>query len=231
MSDPMATLSKHFNYKPMRELVRYLSTYSFGTQAVAIHGAQAENILSIGDAGIMIAGNIYVCDNDDELDISGDTEGTETGWATATIYTVGLARSNGPDTRRYVCIKAHTSSANDEPGDSADWGEYWKDSPNDAVNAVGVETQDHYDRYFLITAKSDGVLTVWLAGDEASVGTAVLKIPQYDPEFYCPVCIALLVNDTAAATHTFGDTDLTSDVTYYQVMGTVFPHPDNLDLR
>lgn len=46
------------------------------------------------------------------------------GWATATAYVVTEVVENGGSS--YVCIQAHTSSANDEPGLGINWTTYWE---------------------------------------------------------------------------------------------------------
>jgi hypothetical protein len=222
-------LDRFFGYKAMKEMAKYLNTYNIATQAVAIHGTNAENIKSTGGGGIVINGNFAACAVDAELDIATDTEGTETAWATATGYSAGDIRANSKGIR-FRCVLAHTSSSTDEPGLSENSDMYWEEAPNDAVNAVGaVVSASGYERWVLITAKSDGTLTMWLAGDQALTSAgAQLKIPQYDPLVYCPVAVALIAKDDAGDL-TIGTTALTGDITFYQLTGPVMPHPDNID--
>lgn len=229
MSNLSNGLDKFFNYVPMKEMAKYLNTYNIATQQIAIDGVNTENIQSTGDGGIVINGNFYACAEDEELDISEDTEGTETAWATATSYSAGDIRKNGAENIRYRCILAHTSSTDNEPGNGMRSYLYWEEAPHNAVNASGAVVTTLYERWVLITAKSDGVLTMWLAGDEATIasGAAQLKVPQFDPLTYCPVAIAKIAKDDAGNL-TIGTTALTGDITFYQLTGPIFPHKDNM---
>lgn len=228
-------LDKFFAHKPMQEVAKYLNTYNIASQALAIDGGNAENIQTTGDAGIIINGQYFACAEDAELDISEDTEGTETAWATATAYTAGNIRKNDTSAganRRFRCILAHTSSADSEPETGRDWELYWEYAPHNAVNGSGTVTTTLYERWFVVLAKSTGVISVWQAGDEATIagGAVSLKVPQFDPLVY--VCLGLLkVAKDDAGNHTLGTTALTGDGTYVNLVGPVFPHPDNLDLN
>ena len=95
------------------------------------------------------------------------------------------------------------------------------------TNAVGISIADGYDQYFLILAKADGTLSMWKAGDAALLGTATIKVPAYDPETYVAVATALIVNNSGNAL-IVGTTALTGDITFYNVIGPLYPHPDNL---
>ena len=223
----MESMAKLFSYKPARQLADYLATYNCESQVIAIDGSTTENIQSTGTKAAFIAGRVVALAVDTELDISADTEGTLTAWVTATAYTAGNIRE-GADGIRYRCILAHTSSSANEPGAGESWDTYWKYSPHGAVNAVGDTITTGYGKWYMVTAKSDGTLTVWIACDaEAATTTAVLKVPQYDPEEYVVVGF-IYVNNDSGSTITIGTTSLTGDGTYYQVTGPVFPHPDNL---
>lgn len=57
--------------------------------------------------------------------VSGDWRRGTAEWATSTSYSIGDRRYNS-DGRSYTCISAHTSSASDEPGEGANWSDYWK---------------------------------------------------------------------------------------------------------
>jgi len=218
-------LAEHFGYKGMQIMAEYLSTQNCEGQGLAIHGSNAENILSTATKLAFINGNPYALAADTELDISGDTEGTETAWATATAYSIGDVRVNRDGTR-YICHTAHTSSADDQPGMSYNWEAYWEEAPNAAVNAVGATVADGYSRWFLVTAKSDGTLTVWLAGDAALDGTEKLEIPQFCPKTYVAIG---LIHVNSGTSFVMGTTALTTIGTFYQITGSVFPHPDNID--
>jgi len=104
----------------------------------------------------------------------------------------------------------------------------WDWSAESAGDLVGETLADGYDQYIAILAKADGSLEVFAAGDPALVGTAVLKIPAFDPATYCLIALALVVNDSGGGI-VWGTTALTGDITFYPVTGPVFPHIDNLD--
>lgn len=93
-------------------------------------------------------------------------------------------------------------------------------------DAVGATVASGSSRYFLVLAKADGTLSVWLAGDAATDGSEVLKIPAFDPSTYCAVAILHVNSNTAFV---LGTTALTGLDTYYQLTGPVFPHADNID--
>jgi len=213
----------------MQEVMRYLNTYNIAAQALAVDGTNAENIQTTGTGGMILNGQYFACAEDAELDISACTEGTLTAWATATSYSVGDVRS-APSfaSKRVKCTVAHTSSADTEPFVGGTWGDYWEESPHDAVNASGTVVTTLYERWFIVLAKSTGVISIWEAGDEALIGNSVLKIPQFDPEMYCCLGLILVAKDDANDL-TIGTTALTGDATYVDLVGPVFPHPDNLD--
>lgn len=102
-----------------------------------------------------------------------------------------------------------------------------------ATNAVGTTLADDYERFYCVLADADGTLSIWLAGDAAAIGgSAVCKIPAFDPNTYVCVATILYANDAASASVTVGtDTDWGTDGTFYQMIGPVFPHPDNIDWR
>jgi hypothetical protein len=220
-----ANLAEHFGYKGSKIMAEYLSTFNTESQVLAIDGAAAEDIQDTGTKLAFINGNPYQLAEDAVLDISADTEGTETAWATATSYSIGDVRENKNGVR-YIAKAAHTSSSDDEPGLSSNWESYWEEAPNAAVNAVGATVADTYSRWFLVTAKSDGTLTVWLAGDAALDGTEVLKIPQFCPKTYVAIGLIHVNSNTSFV---LGTTALTTIGTFYQITGPVFPHPDNID--
>jgi len=95
-------------------------------------------------------------------------------------------------------------------------------------DAAGTSIADGYDQYFAIFAAADGVLHLMKAGVEALLGTAVLKIPNWDASLYACVGIMLVVNDSGSPL-VIGTNDLTGDATFYDVTGPMFPHDENLD--
>ncbi len=97
----------------------------------------------------------------------------------------------------------------------------------------GLELADDKERWFAVFATAAGTLEIMAAGDAADIGgNAVLKIPAFDPTTYVCLAVILYANDAASAAVTFGATDggvdWGTDGTIYQVIGPVFPHPDNL---
>lgn len=75
-------------------------------------------------------------------EIQYDDQGT---WTVSTAYTKNqLVQGDGsPDSKYYVCKLAHTSSANDEPGGSGDWSQYWRRvqwERSDSLNVVDFKT-------------------------------------------------------------------------------------------
>jgi hypothetical protein len=95
-------------------------------------------------------------------------------------------------------------------------------------DAVGTIITTAYDQYFVLLANASGTLSLWKAGVQAANGTAVLKIPAFDPATYVCLGVMLIANDSGSDL-TVGTTALTGDVTFYDVVGPVFPHEDNID--
>jgi len=225
-----------FSYKPMRELAKYLNTYNCESQVVAHSAAD------IGDTGTKLAilcGQPVQLAIDSALDISSCTEGTESSWSSGSSYSIGSI-VEADDGVRYRCITAHTARdgsdsdyINNEPGSSDNWARFWEDAPHTAVNASGTEITKKYEQWFMVTAKADGTLTVWEAGDQSAYGTATAecKVPLYDPKKYIPVAFWHAKNSTSA-TFTIGTTSTSSAThTLLQVTGPVLPHPDNWDVN
>lgn len=98
----------------------------------------------------------------------------------------------------------------------------------DAVgDAAGTIIADGSEQYFAVLAKADGTLSVWVAGSAATTGSAVCQIPDFDPATF--VCVGLMLVDASGAAFTIGTTALTSRVSFYQMIGPVFPYPSNID--
>lgn len=94
-------------------------------------------------------------------------------------------------------------------------------------DATGTVIADSNEQYFAVMADADGVLSVWVAGDAATTGSATCQIPDFDPETYC--CVGVMKIDASGADFTVGTTALTGRVAFYQMVGPVLPHPDNMD--
>lgn len=223
-------LENKFAYRPMQNLMAYLATYNANTQTLAIDATPAD-IQTTGLGLCFFEGDPHALPADAALDISACTEGTLTAWATATSYTLGTSVIKNKDEIRYFCILSHTSSADDEPGYGMDTDTYWEARPHSATNASGTSIAAGKDQWFMATAKRDGTLTLWEAGDAATHDTAICEVPHYDPKIYCAVGFLHIANETASA-FVVGTTDLdTGSVTdtFIQAIGPVFPHQDNWD--
>ena len=93
-------------------------------------------------------------------------------------------------------------------------------------DAAGATVADTYSRWFCVLTDADGTLSVWLAGDAALDGAEVLKVPDFDYTTY--VCVGFIhVNSNTA--FVLGTTALTTIGTFYQAVGPVYPHADNID--
>lgn len=228
--DVTVNFEKKFSYRKMQQLMAYLTTFNCESQALAID-ANTEDIQSTGTKAMFINGQAEVCEEDVALDISADTEGTWTAWATATAYSVGDVRKNSlGNLHPYRCIVAHTSKASNEPGFGADWAEKWEPVLHTAINASGLSISANRDQWLMVTAKADGTLTAWVAGDEATAGNAILKVPLYDYKQYCVIGFMHLTNAAGAfVVGTTGLDDGSMTDLYINVTGPVFPHPDNWD--
>jgi hypothetical protein len=209
-----------FSFRPMKELAKYLSTYNMETQAIAVDGAHVYNIQSTGTKQCVING-IYIpaLTADAELLITSDE--ITTMWAAGTEYSADDTVKYGND--MFVCLVDHKAVNRPMQGDG-----FWRALPN----AAGYELADDYRIMLMVTAQADGTLGLWLASDPCAIGTApTTKIPAFDPSVYCVVAFIDYANDAASAAVTFGDTDggvaFGTDGTFYQVIGPVFPHPDN----
>ena len=218
---------KQFSYNAMKEYCKYLNTANLETAAIAASGTVA--IASTAGKGVMINGQVMKSTADAEMLIASSTAETNTAWATATAYTVGLIRTN--EGYRLRCISAHTSTADDEPLVGYDWDTKWEVAPHGAVNAAGTSITASYDQWFLVTAIADGTLQIWEAGDEAATGYAEMKMPQFDPKLYVALGAIHIANGSSAAFVVGTTSWATGSVTetYVQITGPVFPHADNMD--
>jgi hypothetical protein len=100
-------------------------------------------------------------------------------------------------------------------------------SAENAGDGSGVVISDGNEQYFAVMATADGTLSVWVAGNAAATGSAICKIPDYDQETYC--CVGVMKIDASGEDFTVGTTALTDRVAFYQMIGPVFPYPDNID--
>lgn len=233
-------LRDKFSFRNMQTLMESLGTFNCESQVVA-PDANVYDIQSTGTKAMFINGQPEICEVDAALDVSADTEGTLTLWATATSYSVGDVREalNGV---RIRCIVAHTSRQNsddlpenraNEPFVSSGWDYYWEEAPHGAVNASGLSIADGSSAWMIVTAKADGTLTIWRAGDVATSNSEVCKVPQIDHKLYCPIAFILYANSggdsNADVIGNASTCDFSTYGTFYQITGPVFPHEDNWD--
>lgn len=104
------------------------------------------------------------------------------------------------------------------------------ETQDNCTNASGAVIEDGQSQYFIVTAKTDGTLSIWEAGDAAETGSEELKVPAFDPSTYVVLGFIKIDNDTGSD-FTMGTTGLdTSNLTveYTQAIGSVYPHKDNL---
>jgi hypothetical protein len=234
-------LREKFSFKNMQTLMECLGTFNMATQAIAVD-ANAQDIQSTGTGWAMLNGQPEQIEVDAALDVSADTEGTLTNWATATSYSLGDIRAALANGIRLRCIQAHTSLAvaNEttpntgiEPYVSANWDQYWEVAPHTAVNASGLSIADGSSAWFMVTAKADGTLTIWRAGDVAVSASVVCKVPQVDLKLYVPVAFILYANSAgdsnADVIGNASTCDFSTYGTFVQIIGPVFPHEDNWD--
>lgn len=228
-------LPTKFSHKAAQTLAEFAMTQNCATQAVAKADADMANT---GGGEMILAGQPVLNIQDAALDISADTQ--LSAWATGTAYTATATRvdvryvedANGHK-QWYKCIQAHTSSAATKPGqpDSvySNWRDYWTESSNRALPAVGQTCANGYTRHYLAICDKLGVMTTVIADNGLQLDAdSELQIPQFDPEIF--VALAILTVDGTGAS-TWGTTDDNAQVTIRQLLGPVFPHPDKLDLN
>ena len=168
MANELHTL---FNYRPMKDLAGFLTSYNVASQVVAFAD---ENPATTGTKMCAIDG---------------------------------------------VIIPSLTAE------DDADW-----DHASTAVSgdAAGRVAANLYSLWHAVFADEDGLLTINEASNYALDAAVVLKVPDFDYETL--VCIGLAALDFTGAS-TIGTTDNNGITTVYQVLGPIFPHPDNIDLN
>lgn len=229
MLDNSIEYGSKFSHKAMKQVADYCRTMNMATQAVAKANADMANT---GGAAAVINGvHIAALTQDAALDISADRQ--HEAWATATAYTAaGGARTdiryveddNGHK-QMYVCILAHTSNADNKPGQpdsiNATWRTYWTPSDSNCVAARAQTCANGYTRRYLALADAQGVMTTVVADNGLQLDAdSVLRIPTFDPEVF--VALAILVVDGTGAS-TWGTTDDNAQVTITQIVGPCFP--------
>ena len=105
-----------------------------------------------------------------------------------------------------------------------------------AATAGGAVIPAGYTQYFIVTAAADGTLDVLEAGPAVASANKELKVPDWkntSTGVVDTVCVGIMeVANGTASDFTLGTTNLDASnitTTIHQVIGPVFPHPDNLD--
>ncbi|GAF72082.1 unnamed protein product [marine sediment metagenome] len=228
-----------FSYAAMKQYAAYANTFTHASGTLAIDSTTTQ-IKTAGGQVATMNGQILkaVIAASTGLNLATEhREQAKAAWADGSSYSLGSIAWN--DGIRYRCITAHTAEDDitatttvNEPGHSDNWAAYWEKAPHAAVYAgnassgAGGELTSKWERWYMVTAESDGSLGMWEAGDEV-LGTAVLKVPQFDPKMYV-VCGFIHIDNQLSSTFTIGSGSLSSTTeTYINQIGPVWPHPDN----
>jgi hypothetical protein len=212
----------------MQDVANFARTMNMATQAVAKANADMANTGT--GAAVLNGVPIASLTQDAALDISADRQ--HEAWVTATAYTAaGGARTdirfvtddNGKN-QMYVCILAHTSSADNKPGQSdhinATWRTYWTPSTSNCVAARGLACANLKTRRYLCLADAQGVMTTVVADNGLQLDAdSILQIPSFEAEIF--IALAILVIDGTGAS-TWGTTDDNAQVTVTQIVGPAF---------
>jgi len=118
-------------------------------------------------------------------------------WVVTTAYVVDDERKN--DGKGYICILAHTSSTNDEPGGTGDWKTYWREDPLWIVqNAAGFAVDSSYRARFLafnqkcLIASGDQGLQYW--DGPGSYGTITTGVTTIHPTVITEIGNRVVIN-------------------------------------
>ena len=233
------TWGDKFDDKAMKDFARFATTYNLVSQTLAVHGSNRYDMIIAGGGDFVMNGIYYLAmaANTASLFATNQTAPTATteAWdyltAAETSFAVDDICYTGAITtinqKFYKCVKAHEADYSLEPADNTDlWQAY--------ANADEYILANDYCATMMVTAKSDGTLQQWIACETATAsGTApTIKVPFFDPSLYVVVGFMWYDNDLGSNTVTFCQTDgsvaMQTDATFYQQLGPVFPHPDNL---
>ena len=217
-----------FSHRAMMDLARFLTTYNMVSQTCAAD-ANDWDLQTAGGGDCTING-VYIpaLAADPALDINVDQVAPSNAWAQNTVYAVDdevyTGTLAGADQKFWKCLKAHTASF-EAPGQD----DKWQAIPN----LDGMQLADDFRLYIMLTVEADGTLGAWIASAHSAIGTVpTLKIPYFDPAIYCVVGLIDYANDAESGTVTFGLNAgavlFSTDGTFHQVIGPVFPHPDNM---
>ena len=231
-----------FGHRPMKDLARFLTTYNMASQTIAVD-ENVYDIQSTGTGACTING-IYIpsLTVDAAYPIAtaqaAPTVTTES-WqllcdAGVTTFAVDdevyTGTLTGVSQKFYKCLAAHKCIDGTQPAQNP---QLWQAIPNAHTLALAI------NEVFMamVTAESDGTLGVWIACSVLGTGEAqpALVVPYFDPAVYCVVAFMGINNTTNAAENSYGAVGTgagyithATDATFYQVIGPVFPHPDNM---
>jgi len=230
-----------FGHRPMKDLARFLTTYNMASQTIAVD-ENVYDIQSTGTGACTING-IYI----PSLTVDAAYP-IATAQAAPTVTTESwplLADANsalavddevytgtltGVSQKFYKVLVAHNANRDQAP---VDCPELFQAIPNAHTLALAI------NEVFMamVTAESDGTLGVWIACSVLGTGEAqpALVVPYFDPAVYCVVAFMGINNTTNAAENSYGAVGTgagyithATDATFYQVIGPVFPHPNNM---
>jgi hypothetical protein len=222
-----------FSHVAMKDLARFLTTYNMVSQTVAVDGVNVYNVQTTGGGDCTING-VYIpaLTADAELLINTEQPAPTAAWATRTTYSVDDLVYTGvlqAETQKFwKCLQAHNSEDSLTPAGNLN-PTLWQAMPD----LDEMELLDDFRMKIMITAEADGTMGLWSASAHSAIGTEpTLKIPYFDPSVYVVIGIIDYANDAASATVTFGESgggsDFGTDGTFIDVIGPVFPHPDNM---
>lgn len=224
-----------FSHVAMKDLARFLSTYNMAGQTLAVDGSNVYNIQSAGGGDCTING-IYVPGLAADAELLQATEGAAPGaiWTQRTSYDIDDQVYMGTlatiDQKFYKCLKAHVAGAEGTPAENP---QLWEAIPN----AYGLSMVVDATCNVMVTAQADGTLGMWLASIVQGAGNVIpaLVVPFFDPAVYCVVGFMEVDHTTNAATGILGAVGTgvgyltwATDATFLEVIGPVFPHPDNM---
>ena len=214
-----------FHHVSMIQFVKYFMSSNMESQALAIHGTNAQNIKTTGTKACNING-VYIPSLPADSEYVIASEAPYAAWASGQSYDLNSEVVDA-DGKHWVCVQAHTSAAYNHPLVDTT-GVYWKRLDKWAVAAAGNSIAQNKQAHYLICALNDGTLRAFMAYVPGTEGaTTPIVIPPFDPERY--VAVGLVTVKPTSGAHIFGTTALTTVGTFTQFLGPIFPDADFVD--